>query len=196
MTDTSTPWAAMVDEPVGLLPGQYAAWQREEAAIRADEQRKRSEAQDRADTRFQAEVWAARQYALHRGLPWDPQRPFEHRPTVQDRAAAMFDAMDREARAADFRAAQEAGLVHLLHQSAGQQQPVSQSPSSGTGPGAQGQATGTAARAATALGHRIRAALERWGSTSGTTTKGTSGDPAAGLPPVARSTFYEGTRTR
>jgi hypothetical protein len=190
MTDTTTPWAAMIDEPVGLLPGQLAAWQREEAAIRAEEQRKRSEAQDRADTRYQAEVWAARQYALARGLPWDPQRPFEHRPTVQQRADAMFAAQDREARAADFRAAQEAGLVHLLHQGVPQQS----SPSASESFGASASVPAAAARA-TPIGTRIRAAFDRWAARSARGHATVHGDPAAGLPEISRS-FYAGDRIR
>lgn len=92
---TNRPWVVVGDEPrpAGfydtpnfLLPGALARWQREEAAIRAEEQRKESERQERADARQQLAMWSARQHAIARGLPWDPAKPFEHMPNVYARA--------------------------------------------------------------------------------------------------------------
>lgn len=158
--EPAEPWAAVVgdwDVP-GMLPGHVAHLQRIEAA---EERRVEAERADRADARQTLALWEARQHALHRGLPWDPRRPFEHMPTVVQRADMMFAHQDLAARQADFRAAQEAGLVHLLHQSPGPDLgtvPGSLSPPPGSGPGAS-QAEETARSKAVRLRARIARVL-------------------------------------
>jgi hypothetical protein len=143
--DGVLPWAAVAGAtfgvPEGLSPGYMVQFERAEAAERAEEARKAAEAQDRADARYEAAVWEARQYAVAKGLPWDHTRPFEHVPSVWARADAMFALQDAAARRDDYRAAEAAGLVHLLHQGVPQPQPPS-----APGPGASPRAP-TAERA-------------------------------------------------
>jgi len=157
-TDQNEPWqvvgepgpAGFYDEPPEWLqPGLMVRWQREDAAVRAEELRKESERQDRADARQQAAMWAARSNAAARGLPWNPSRPFEYEPTVYDKAEHDFALMDAKARADDFRAAKEAGLIHLLHQS----------PARATEPPSSPEAAPAGAAAARA---RIKAVLKSW----------------------------------
>ena len=111
---STEPWAAFFDEPDFLPPGELARWQREEARIRAEEQRREAEGQERAEIRQELAVWSARQRALAAGKSWDPARPFEHEPSIFQRADLMFSLQDAEQRAADRRALQAAGLHHLV----------------------------------------------------------------------------------
>jgi hypothetical protein len=175
-TDHPEPWAAFYDEPPPFLPpGNQAALLREEARLLAEERRKESERAERADLRQTAAMFEARQYALHRGLPWDPAKPFEHVPSIYARADAMFAAQDAEARRADRRAAEEAGLVHLLHQGVPSPHPgVSDSFAGAPEPPAPGSASGSGAaargrvplmgdpRTDTSPAGKARRALRRW----------------------------------
>jgi hypothetical protein len=109
------PWAVVGGWDVpGLLPGHYTHLARLEAAERAEEERKRAEAEDRADARLERATWEARQFSAMRGLPFDPARPFVNLPTVIERAEKLFDLQDAEARADERKRAREAGLEHLL----------------------------------------------------------------------------------
>ena len=181
MTETAEPWAA-VGEPAGfyadaadlpgLLPGDVAAWRRQEAAAKAEEARQESERAERADLRQTMTMMAARQHALHRGLAWSPERPYEHWPSVYARADMMFQMQDAEARRADRQAAEEAGLVDLLHQGVPSPHPVE--PAGAPASRSQGMATsgmatsGPVAARAHPLASRIRAALTRWARSKGT----------------------------
>jgi hypothetical protein len=114
---STEPWAhveGFYDEPRFLPPGELVRWQREEAAMRAEEQRVEAERTERAEIRQELALWEARQYSIARGLPWDPQRPFVNLPDIYARAEAAFQLQDREQRDADRRALQEAGLHHLV----------------------------------------------------------------------------------
>jgi hypothetical protein len=113
-TETAEPWAAFFDEPTFLPPGELVRWQREEAVIRAEEQRVEQERTERAELRQERALWEARQYSLHRGLAWDPQRPFANLPDVYARADAMFSLQDAQQRAADRKALLAANLDHLV----------------------------------------------------------------------------------
>jgi hypothetical protein len=212
-TDAVEPWVAVgppaggfFDEPSFLLPGPLAAWRREQAQIAAEERRKEEERAERADLRQAAALFEARQYSLARGLPWDPQRPFANVPNVYQRADAAFAMQDREARHADLVAAQQAGLVHLLHQ--GVESPPVASPGDAAPPASRASAPGVAARA-NPLGTKFREAFTRWAARSGghrSTGCGCAAcdpealhraDAEAGLPPreITR-TYYEGARIR
>jgi hypothetical protein len=173
MTEAAEPFAAFYDTPTFLPPGEFARWQREEAAIRAEEQRKEAERADRADARYEAAVWEARQHAVGRGLAWDPNRPFEHRPSIEVRADAAFAYQDAQARRADLAAAKEAGLVHLVHQgpphppgsmAAGEPSPLPTEP--GLGPAGAAARTGVLSmrdpRTDTSPSGKARLALRRW----------------------------------
>jgi hypothetical protein len=159
------PGGGFYDTPDAFLsPGSLAGWQREEAAIRAEERRKEEERIERAEIRQQAAMWEARQYCLARGLPWDPQRPFANVPDIYQRADMAFAAQDREARAADLRSAQEAGLVHLLHQgvpSTPKEPEGSAAATSGSAARNRVPLIGVAPDVTTPAG-RITAALRRW----------------------------------
>jgi hypothetical protein len=111
---STEPWQAFYDQPDFLPPGELVRWQREEAAMRAEEQRVEAERAERAEIRQELALWEARQYSLARGLPWDPAKPFVNLPDVYARADAMFSLQDREQRDADRRALQDAGLHHLV----------------------------------------------------------------------------------
>jgi hypothetical protein len=78
-------------------------------------------------------MWEARQYCLARGLEWDPQQPFANAQHLRT-GRCGFAAQDAEARHADFQAAREAGLVHLLHQSPPGQSPPPSPASDGGSP--------------------------------------------------------------
>jgi hypothetical protein len=176
------PWAhygettgGFYDTPPGFLtPGTQAAVLREEARLQAEEARKESERADRADLRQTAAMMEARQHALARGLRWDPARPFEHMPNIYDRADRLFAAMDAQARRDDRRAAEEAGLVHLLHQgvpsphpdvepSSGVPEPPTPESASGSGAAARGRVPLMGdPRTDTSPAGKARRALRRW----------------------------------
>jgi hypothetical protein len=202
-TTDVTPWVVVGDEPTAgffdepsgfLLPGQLVRWQREEAALRAEEQRKESERQERADARQELAMWSARQHAIARGLEWNPAKPFEHMPAVYARADMMFAAQDAEARATDFRAAKEAGLVHLLHQGVESQSP---GPGDAGPPTSRALASGVAARA-NPVRSRIREAFTRWAHRATGPSCGCAsctGEDVHHTDEITRS-FYEGARIR
>jgi hypothetical protein len=112
-TDPAAPWAQF-GEPSGLWPGQLVAWRRMERAERAEEERRRAEAQDRADARMERAMWDAQQRAAMRGLAWDPAKPFEHEPSMAERSEALFAAQDAEDARAERKALVDAGLLTLL----------------------------------------------------------------------------------
>jgi hypothetical protein len=142
--------------------------------MRAKEKRLEAERAERAEIRQGLALWSARQYSLHRGLPWDPQRPFANLPDIYARAEAAFQLQDREQRDADRRALQEAGLHHLVadlpHPGSGASGDPSSSPPAaahGPGPGGSGTATRgvplmTDPRTDTSAAGKARRALRRW----------------------------------
>jgi hypothetical protein len=146
---STEPWQAFYDQPAFLPPGELVRWQREEAAMRAEEQRLEAERTERAEIRQELALWEARQYSVARGLPWDPQRPFVNLPDVYARADSMFSLQDAQQRSADRRALQEAGLHHLVadlpHPGGLSLSPGESSPppaaAPGPGPGGSGAAT-------------------------------------------------------
>jgi hypothetical protein len=179
MTTDVEPWQAFYDTPTFLPPGELVRWQREEARLRAEERREEAERRDRADARLEAAIWEARQYTVAKGLPWNYAKPFEHVPTVWQRADAMFAYQDAQARRDDLSAAKEAGLVHLLHQGVPSPHPgVSSDVSPGgdspptPGPSVSGSGSEVAARGRipamtdprtdTSSAGKARRALRRW----------------------------------
>jgi hypothetical protein len=124
MTTDVQPWVQVgdghpagfiTDDEFGLLPGAVALQRREEARLRAEEQRREDERIERADLRQQLSLWEARQYTVARGLEWDPQAPYQHLPNIYQRADAMFALQDMEQRRSDQAALRQAGLDHLTH---------------------------------------------------------------------------------
>jgi hypothetical protein len=111
---STEPWQAFYDKPTFLPPGELLRWQREEAAMRAEEQRLEAERAERAELREELALWEARQYSAARGLPWDPSKPYANLPTIYQRADAAFALQDREQRDADRRALRDANLDHLV----------------------------------------------------------------------------------
>jgi hypothetical protein len=167
---TTEPWQAsgvpqggFFDEPPDFLPpGHVARWAREEAAARAEEQRLEAERAERAEL----SLWEARQWCLAKGLEWNPQRPYEHVPSVYQRADMAFAAQDPEARAADIRAAEAAGRLHLLPQGVpstpGEPSPLEPAEPSGSAARNDRVSLIGAAPDVTTPGGRITAALRRW----------------------------------
>jgi hypothetical protein len=148
MTTTTEPWQAFYDQPTFLPPGELVRWQREEAALRAEEQRLDVERQERADLRQELALWEARQYSVARGLPWDPQRPFANLPDVYARADATFALQDRQQHDADRRALRDAHLDHLVADlpspgigASGDASPPPPAAAPGPGPGGAGAAS-------------------------------------------------------
>jgi hypothetical protein len=111
---STEPWQAFYDQPTFLPPGELLRWQREEAAMQAEERRLEAERAERAEIREQLSLWEARRYSAARGLPWDPSRPYANLPTIYQRADAAFALQDREQRDADRRALRDANLDHLV----------------------------------------------------------------------------------
>jgi hypothetical protein len=173
-TDAVEPWmvidgdepnSGFYDEPSFLLPGQLVRWQREQAQLAAEERRREEERAERAHLRQAIALQEARAYTLEKGLAWDPAQPFKHTPSIYQRADAAFAVQDREARAADFRAAQQAGLTHLLHQQgvpSTPEEPVQLEPPGPSGSAARNRVPLIGPSDTTSPAGRARAALRRW----------------------------------
>jgi hypothetical protein len=109
------PWAALYDAEDARLP---RAWRmqiaRQEAAIAAEERRRAEERAERIEQRQDAMIAEAMRRAWAAGEPFDPQYPWKHWATVQERINEAFDAQDRAAEREERRMLVEAGLLHEL----------------------------------------------------------------------------------
>jgi hypothetical protein len=176
--DKSEPWGFYGDPgELPVLPGYVAAMRRAEAAERAEEARRAGEVQERVDARLAMLSWEAQQFAAMRGLPFDPRHPFEHLPSVVQRADRMFAAQDAEARRLERLAAQEAGLEHLLPQFVGPPEPPRLS--GGEGSVTSGPDAPAAVSRANPLSSRIRQAFNRWARRSSSGCRCAACDPTA-----------------
>jgi hypothetical protein len=87
---------------------------RQEAAIAAEERRRAEERAERIEQRQDAMIAEAMRRAWAAGEPFDPQYPWKHWATVQERINEAFDAQDRAAEREERRMLVEAGLLHEL----------------------------------------------------------------------------------
>ncbi len=118
----SEPWAVHGEpasggfgwELQGMAPGWLARMRRDEALERHAAEREAAERRERAEERREVWLWNRAQELAARGVPFDLSRPATLAESVEEMSEKIFAAQDRDARRAEFAAAREAGLVHLL----------------------------------------------------------------------------------